>query len=230
MKTMGILGGMSWKSTSYYYELMNKEVFKRLGGLNSIDAIIYSVNFAEVALLVEKDNWDAVVVLITNLAKKIESAGADFLMMTANAIHRIADRVEASISIPLIHIVDPVGGAILKSRLKKVALLGTKITMKQPFYKERLAKEFGIETIIPEEKEQDQIHQIIFDELAKGVLNEKSKEECLSILQSLIQKGAEGVIFGCTEIHLLLHPSDVNVPVFDSTELHALAAVDFALK
>lgn len=230
MKTIGMIGGMSWESTHFYYKWMNEYVYAKLGGLNSIEAILYSVNFSRVMEHVERGDWPAAAEIIKNLAQTVEAAGAKVLIMTANAIHMVADEVAAAIDIPLIHIADPTGASLRHAGLKKAGLIGTKVTMGQPFYMERLKKKFGLDTIVPENGEKEQIHKIIFEELTQGKLYESSKKRLLHIMDSLVQKGAEGVILGCTEFNLLIHQKDTKYPLFDTTTLHAKAAVDFALE
>lgn len=227
MKTIGMIGGMSWESTHFYYKWMNEYIHAKRGGFNSVEAILYSVNFARIMEHVDKGDWKTVGQIIGDLAETVESAGARVLILTSNAIHLIAEEVEARIQIPLIHIADPTGGAIRHAGMKKVGLLGTKITMEKPFYQERLRRKFGIECVVPESHERDQIHKIIFEELVLGKVVESSRKKMLHIIEGLIQKGAEGIILGCTELNLLEIES--KFPLFDTTALHAKAAVDFSL-
>lgn len=229
MKTIGMIGGMSWESTQHYYQIMNQHVFARLGKHNSIESIIYSVNFERVLELVEKDEWEAVGSIIAGLAKKLEAAEADFLIMTSNAIHKVFAAVEGAISIPILHIVDPTGDAIQKCEIKKIGLLGTKVTMQEDFYKKRLQNRYKIEVILPENEEQEFIHKIIFDELTLGRIRDESRKRLMQIIDRLSAKGVGGVILGCTELTLLISPIDTKIPLFDTTDLHAKAAVEAAL-
>lgn len=225
-----MIGGMSWESTHFYYRWMNEYVYSLLGGLHSIEAVIYSLNFAPIMALVEQGEWKKVSQIITAHARSCQAAGAKMLILTSNAIHLIAEEIASAIEIPLIHIADPTGEAIRKAGLKKIGLLGTKITMEKPFYKERLKGKFGIEAIVPEEKAREEIHRIIFEELVQGKIVPTSKKFFLQAFQDLIQKGAEGIILGCTELNLLIQQKDTKAPLFDTTILHAKAAVDFSFE
>lgn len=229
MKTIGMIGGMSWESTHFYYKWMNEYVAAKLGGFNSIEAILYSVNFARIMDHVDRGDWVKVGQIIAELAQTVEKGGAKALILTSNAIHMIAEEVEAAIQIPLIHIADPTGGAIRHAGMKKIGLLGTKITMEKPFYQERLKKKFGIDSIVPDQAERDQIHRIIFEELVLGKVMESSRKKFLHVMEGLFQKGAEGIILGCTEFNLLIQQKDTKIHLFDTTTLHAKAAADFAL-
>jgi aspartate racemase len=229
MKTMGIIGGMSWESTSHYYELMNRDIHARLGGHHSLEAIIYSVDFERILVLVNRSEWKSVGEIIAGLAKKLEIAGVDFLILTVNAAHKVFLEVERAIKIPILHIVDPTAEAIQKHRIKKVGLLGTKVTMEEPFYKERLKSKYGIDVLIPEKEERELLHAIIFEELTVGLIRKESKEKLVAMIEDLARKGVEGVILGCTELTLLISQKDTHIPLFDTTELHAKAAVDAAL-
>lgn len=229
MRKIGILGGMSWESTHYYYKVMNEYVYKKLGGLNSIEAVIYSINFARMEAALNRNDWDEIGKMTVEMARIVEKAGADFLIMTSNAIHKVAAEVEAAIDIPLLHIVEPTAHAIQKAGVKKVGLLGTKVTMGEPFYLGRLQKKHEIEVLVPDMADQEKINTIIFEELVQGKVREASKKEYLKIIDKLSQRGAEGIILGCTEINLLIRQKDTPTLLFDTTELHALAAVDLAL-
>jgi aspartate racemase len=229
MKTIGIIGGMSWESTHHYYQIMNQYVHARLDKHNSIESIIYSVNFERILELVERDEWEAVGEIVAGLAKKLESAGADFLIMTSNAIHKVFAELEGSISIPILHIVDPTGDAIQKCGIRKIGLLGTKVTMQEDFYKSRLQNRYKIEVLVPENENQELIHKIIFDELTFGRIRDDSRKRIMAIIDGLSEKGADGVILGCTELTLLISQKDTKIPLFDTTDLHAKAAVEAAL-
>ena len=228
MKTIGLIGGITWYSTLDYYRLLNELVNKRLGGAYSAKVILNSVEFAEIRKLTEELNWPGLAVIMCDAAKKIEAAGADCLMIGANTMHNIADEVQAAINIPVIHIAEVVAVAIKQQQLKKVALLGTKYTMQLDFYKNKLAQK-GISTCIPEEDDIAFINNSIYNEFGKGIFSAATKERYLGIINSLIADGAEGMIFGCTEIPILIKQADCRVPVFDTALVHATAAVDFAL-
>jgi len=230
MKTIGLIGGMSWESTQHYYQLMNQYVHTRLGNHNSIEAIIYSVNFERILTLVHQGEWQPVGQEIARLAKKLETAGADFLILTANAIHKVFPQVEAAVSIPIIHIADPRAEPILKAGIKKVGLLGTKVTMEEEFYKDRLLNKHGIEVLIPEGHDRDTLHSIIFDELTIGKVYDNSRKKLAVLIDKLWSQGARGIILGCTELTLLISQKDTKVPLFDTTALHAKAAVDLAVQ
>lgn len=228
MKIIGLIGGMSWESTQHYYQLMNQYVHARLGGHNSIEAIIYSVNFERILTLVHRGEWESVEKEITHLAKKLETAGADFLILTANAIHKVFSEVEEAINIPILHIADPTAKAIQKAGIKIVGLLGTKVTMEEPFYKDRLLHQYGIETIVPDAHDRESLHRIIFDELTLGKIHDSSREKLIALIEKLGKQGAGAIILGCTELTLLISQKDTGIPLFDTTALHAQAAVDLA--
>ncbi len=226
MKTMGVIGGMSWESTQHYYQLMNQYMHAKLGGHNSIEAIIYSVNFERILTLVHQDNWGAVEKAIAHLAKKLETAGADFLILTSNAIHKVFSQVEAAVNIPILHIADPTAEAIQKAGIKTVGLLGTKVTMEESFYKDRLLHQWGIEALIPDAHDRESLHKIIFDELTVGKILDSSREKLIAWIEKLGKQGAEGIVLGCTELTLLIGQKDTRIPLLDATALHARAAVD----
>ncbi len=228
--TIGLLGGMTWHSTVEYYRLVNRGVQERLGGNHSARCILYSVEFAEVETLQETGGWDALNGFMADAAKKVEHAGADFLLICANTMHRAAPAVEAAISIPLLHIGDATAAEILRQGLKTVGLLGTRFTMEQEFYRDRLEQRHGLTVLIPDENERNRIHDVIYRELGRGIITEASRDAYLSIIRNLHRRGAEGVILGCTEIPLLIRPGDYPLPLFDTTALHAAAAVDWALR
>lgn len=228
MKTIGIIGGVTWLSTVEYYKFINQMVNERLGGVNAAKVIICSVNFGEIKTLTEAGDWDGIAAIICDAARKLEIAGADCLLIGANTMHKIADTVQASVKIPVIHIATVTGDAIAQKSLKTVALLGTKYVMQLDFYKDKLAAK-GITVIIPEQPEIDYINNAIYTEFAKGLFLPETKQRFLQIIDKLIAEGAEGVISGCTEIPLLIQPEDCSIPVFDTTMLHAKAAVDFVL-
>jgi aspartate racemase len=229
MKTIGLIGGLTWYSTLDYYKLLNELVNERKGGAHAAKLILYSVDFAEIKSLTVKEDWDGIVKIIGAAARSLEKAGAECLMIGANTMHNIADNIEAMIQIPLIHIADAVAAEIQKQHLTTIALLGTKYTMQMDFYKNRLLKH-GIKTIIPSVADIEFINNSIYNEFSKGLFLPETKERYLRIIHSLTTEGAQGVIFGCTEIPILLKQNDCPVPVFDSALVHSKAAVDFSLK
>jgi aspartate racemase len=228
MKTIGLIGGLTWYSTAEYYRFLNELMNAKLGGVHSAKIILHSVDFAEIKVLTEQQNWKAIAEIICKAAKGLEMAGAGCLMIGANTMHKIADEVQAAINIPVIHIATATAAAIKKQSLKKVALLGTKYTMQLPFYADKLALE-GIETIIPNEKDIEFINNAIYNEFSKGIFLPAAKKEYLRIIDTLTQQGAQGIIFGCTEIPILIKSEDCTVSVFNTGLIHAAAAVDFAL-
>lgn len=228
MKTIGLIGGISWLSTIDYYRLLNQKVNERLGGVHSAQILLSSVNFDEVKRLTLADDWDGLAGMMSREAKRLEQAGADFILIGANTMHNIADKVQASVNIPLIHIAEEAGKEIVKLQLKKVALLGTKYTMQLDFYKNKLAEQ-GIETIIPNEADIDYINKAIYDEMGKGIFLPERKQGFIRIINQLKEQGAEGVILGCTEIPILIQQNDSPIPVFDTTAIHVNAAVGVAL-
>lgn len=228
MKTIGLIGGLTWLSTLDYYRLLNEMVNQRLGGVEAGQIIVYSVNFGEIKVLTEAGQWDEIARRISGVAKKLEQAGADCILIGANTMHKIADEVQAAVTIPVIHIAEEVANSIKEKRLSRVALLGTKYTMLLDFYKNKLAAK-GISTIIPNEAEIEVINTAIYSEMGKGIFTSATKAKFLEIIQRLISEGAEGIILGCTEIPILIKQEDCTVPVFDTTRIHSQAAVRFAL-
>jgi aspartate racemase len=228
MKTIGLIGGMSWESTALYYRIVNREVGRRLGGLRSAKLHLASLDFEEVVSAQKAGAWDALATRLANVARTLERAGADCVLIGTNTMHRVAEAVQAAVSIPLLHIVDVTAAAIRESGCPSVALLGTRYTMEQPFYVEHLARH-GIACVIPDADDRAEVHRVIFDELCKGDINGASRRRLQAIVRRLRARGAQGVILGCTELSLALAAHDVDVPLFDTTELHALAAVAFAL-
>lgn len=230
MKTIGLIGGMSWESSKVYYELINEKVKAELGGIYSAKIIMISLEFNEIQELQHKGDWDSLDKLMADSAKKLEQAGADLIVLCTNTMHLCTPKIVEAISIPFLHIAEATGEEITKKNIKKVALLGTKFTMEKDFYKEVLLNTFGIEVIIPNEDQRNEVHRIIYKELVQGEIKEKSRETYKNIIEDLAQKGAEGVILGCTEIPLLIKQSDVSIPVFDTTTIHAEKAVEWTLK
>ena len=229
MKTIGLIGGMSWESSLEYYRIINEETKKRLGGLHSAKSLMYSVDFAEIEELQHKGDWDTATQLMIDAAKHLEDGGADFVLICTNTMHKMAKEVEGAISISLLHIVDPTAEAIKSQDLTKVALLGTKYTMEQDFYKGRLVEKFGLDVITPDDTDRQTIHDVIYDELCLGEIKTESKRKYLDIIAKLQVAGAQAVILGCTEIGLLIKQNDVSLPVFDTTQVHAIAAVTVAI-
>jgi len=229
MKTIGLLGGMSWESSLEYYRIINEYVRNRLGGLHSAKIILYSFNFAEIAALQEDGNWNAEAAFLIDAAQKLERAGADVLAICTNTMHKVADEVQKSVAIPLLHIADATANEVKTRDLRKVGLLGTKFTMEQGFYKERLADQHGLDVIVPAGDERKAINHVIYDELCCGQVQPSSKEQFCAIIQKLVAGGAEGIILGCTEIGLLVNQQDAQVPLFDTTKIHAQAIAQFAL-
>jgi len=229
MKTIGLIGGMSWESSLEYYRIINEVIREKLGGYHSARILMYSFDFSEIAELPDKGCWDEVAALIIGAARKLEKAGADVLLICTNTMHKVADEVQENIGIPLLHIADAAAEQIKARGLKKTGLLGTRFTMEDDFYKERLAEKHGLETIVPGEQERRIVNNVIYNELCCGQIRESSKKEFCKITQNLAVKGAEGIILGCTEICLLVNQQDVQIPVFDTTAIHATSAALFAL-
>jgi aspartate racemase len=228
MKTIGLIGGMSWESTALYYRIVNREVGRRLGGLRSAKLHLASLDFEEVVQAQKAGAWDALATRLADVARTLERAGADCVLIGTNTMHRVAEAVQAAVAIPLLHIVDVTAAAIHESGCRSVALLGTRYTMEQPFYVEHLARH-GILCVIPDAGDRAEVHRVIFDELCKGNVDDASRRRLQAIVRRLRARGAQAVILGCTELSLALAAHDVDVPLFDTTELHALAAVAFAL-
>jgi aspartate racemase len=229
MKTIGMIGGMSWESTLEYYRLINQEVKAQLGGFHSAKCMMVSVDFHEIELLQKENDWEGAAQLLVEAARNVENGGADFLLICTNTMHKVADAVQARIQIPLLHIADPTAQAVKARGIDKIALLGTRFTMEEAFYKDRLVQDHGLQVILPSDVEMDVIHHVIYQELCLGVIQPASRDRYLKIVDGLIQEGAEGVILGCTEIGLLIKDGDSRVPFFDTTAIHAQAAVAYAL-
>jgi aspartate racemase len=229
MKTIGLLGGMSWESTVPYYQAINRTIAQELGGLHSAKVLLYSVDFAEVEELQHAGRWDEAGAMLADAAARLEGAGADLLVICTNTMHKVAPAIEAKVRIPLLHIADPTSQAIRAAGQTKVGLLGTRFTMEQDFYKARLVQQHGLEVIVPGAESREAVHRIIYDELCQGIIREESREIYKRIAQELLDAGAQCVILGCTEIGLLLKDGDVPAPLFDTTALHARAAALAAL-
>lgn len=228
MKTIGLIGGMSWESTVTYYQVINTCVKEKLGGLHSAKCLLYSVDFAQIEECQKNNEWEKSGQILSDAAKALEKAGADFILICTNTMHKVYPQIQKNISVPLLHIAEVTAQMLKKEAITKVALLGTKYTMQETFYA-GIIEENGIKVITPSEKEQDYINSVIFDELCKGIIRNESKEKLLQIIDELSKQGAQGVILGCTEIGLLIKQEDTKVPLFDTTIIHAEAAVQEAL-
>jgi aspartate racemase len=228
MQTIGLIGGMSWESTALYYELLNKGVKEKLGGLHSAQCVLYSVDFAEIERLQHEGKWDEAGEILAKCAVRLEHAGADLLLLCTNTMHIVADHIEQAATVPLLHLADATAGAILREGAKKVGLLGTAFTMEQPFYKDRLASH-GVYVLVPDEQDRKIVHTVIYDELCLGEVKASSRDEYRRIIQALVEEGAEGIVSGCTEIELLVSQADCPVPLFRTTQLHVEAALERVL-
>jgi len=224
-----MIGGMSWESTVSYYKALNEGVKQNLGGLHSAKIALVSVDFAEIERLQHIGEWGKTADILSDAAVSVEAAGADFFMICTNTMHKVADELSAKVSIPLLHIADATAQKLVSDGVKKVGLLGTQFTMEQDFYRGRLTDKFGIEVVIPDSTQRASVHRIIYEELCQGLVKADSREAYLAIIQELQTQGAEAVILGCTEIALLVSQQDTNVPLYDTTEIHAKAAVELAL-
>lgn len=229
MKTIGLIGGMSWESSTEYYRLINTLVKERLGGFHSARCVMISVDFAEIETLQRENRWVESAQLLIAAAQGLERAGADVVLLCTNTMHKVADDIEASIHVPFLHIVDAAAEQIKAQGLRTVGLLGTRFTMEEDFYVGRLTQRHGLRVMIPEADEREMIHHVIFDELVLGVIRADSRTQYLAVIDRLIERGAQGIILGCTEIGLLIQAEDCRIPVFDTTRLHAQAAVAWAL-
>ena len=229
MKVIGMIGGMSWESTAEYYRIINETVRERMGGHNSAKILLYSVNFAEIETLQRKGEWQESSEIMCDAARQIERGGADCLLICTNTMHKMAPEVQSAVTIPLLHIADATAIEIKKKGIKRIGLLGTKYTMEEDFYKGRLSENYGLELLIPTEKDSNIINQVIYDELCMGMIHADSRSQFMRIISELDMRRAEGVILGCTEISLLIKQEDSSLPLFDTTAIHARAAVEFAL-
>jgi aspartate racemase len=229
VRPIGVLGGMSWESTAEYYRLLNRGVADQLGGLHSARLLVHSVDFADVAAMQQRGDWRAAGAMLGQAAAGLERLGAAAIVLATNTMHHVARDIEAAIAVPLIHIVDPTGAALARSGVKRAGLLGTRYTMELPFWRERLLERYGIDLVVPDEADRTLVHRVIFDELCRGRIDAGSRAEYVAVTERLREAGAGAVIFGCTEIGLLLRPDDVALPAFDTTVLHAAAAVEFSL-
>lgn len=229
MKTIGLLGGMSWESTALYYQLINEQVKQQLGGLHSAKIVLVSVNFQEIEALQQQGKWEEAGATLAEAAKRVEAGGADFLLICTNTMHKVAPQIQAAINIPLLHLADATANRIAAQDIKHIGLLGTNFTMEQDFYKGRLTEQFGFKVIVPNDTDRQVIHNIIYNELCLGEINDSSREKYLTIMDRLKNEGAEAIIEGCTEITLLVQQQHTDIPLFDTTAIHAEAAVAMAL-
>lgn len=230
MKTIGLIGGMSWESSMEYYRIINEEVKVKLGGLHSAQSLMYSFDFEKIEQLQHAGNWEEATKEMIKAASHLEKGGAEFIVICTNTMHKMAQAIQEVISIPLLHIADATAEEVMKKNMKKIGLLGTKFTMEENFYKGRLEEKFGLEVVTPDEHDRKIVHDVIYDELCLGKIIEDSRKEYQRIISNMKNQGAEGVILGCTEIGLLVKEADSSLPVFDTTLIHAKKAVEFALK
>jgi len=228
-KTIGLIGGMSWESSAEYYRIINERVRDRLGGLHSARCLMWSFDFADVESLQHAGRWDDATALMIDAARRLERGGADFVVICTNTMHRMADAVQAAISLPLLHIADPTAARIRAAGLRRVGLLGTAFTMEQDFYKGRLADRHGLDVLVPGDADRAEVHRVIYDELVQGRAEPAARQAYRAVIARLVDRGAEAIILGCTEIILLVRPEDSAAPLFDTTAIHAEAAVEWAL-
>lgn len=229
MKTIGLIGGMSWESSIEYYRIVNTEIHARLGGVHSAKCVMYSFDFAEVEELQSQGNWAEATRRMVGAAKAVQSGGADFIVICTNTMHKMAEDVQRQVNIPLLHIADATAVKIKSEGLQKIGLLGTRFTMEEDFYKGRLVNQHGLDVLIPEPAERADVHRIIYDELVIGKINHASQDRYHQIIDHLVQRGAQGIILGCTEIGLLVKQEQYKIPLYDTTLIHAMAAVDASL-
>ncbi len=229
MKTIGLIGGMSWESSAEYYRVLNELVKARCGGLHSAECVMYSVDFAPIEAMQHAGAWEEAGLVLADAARKVERGGADFVLLCTNTMHKVADVLTTALTVPLIHIADPTAEAITAAGLGTVGLLGTRFTMEEAFYRGRLTDRFGLQVLTPTEADRETVHRIIYDELCLGIIRDESRAAYREVMARLVAQGAEGIILGCTEITLLVGPDDASVPLFDTTRLHAERAVNLAL-
>ncbi|WP_175734853.1 aspartate/glutamate racemase family protein [Burkholderia ambifaria] len=228
MKTIGLIGGMSWESSAEYYRMINRHSKALHGGHHNAKSVLVTVDFAEIEALQRAQDWLALGERMADAARQLEAAGADLVVLTTNTMHRVHDAIEAAVALPFLHIADPTGAALRAAGVERVALLGTRYTMELPFYAERLRDKFGLDVLVPDEAARGDVHRIIYDELCHGVIDAASRAAYVAIIDELAKRGAQAVILGCTEITLLIGADDSPLPVFDTTALHAKAAVEWA--
>ncbi|TXI89237.1 MAG: aspartate/glutamate racemase family protein [Burkholderiaceae bacterium] len=229
MKTIGLIGGMSWESTIPYYRIINQTVKQKLGGFHSAKVVLVSVDFHEIEALQRAGDWDGAADILVDAARSLQAAGADFLVICTNTMHKVSKAIEDAVALPLFHIADPTAQEIKRQDIQKIGLLGTRFTMEQDFDKQRLQVQHGLEVVVPNSEDMDIIHRIIYQELCLGKIEDASRQEYRRIMQKLVEQGAQGIILGCTEISLLVSAADASVPLFDTTGLHASKAAEFAL-
>ena len=230
MKTIGLIGGMSWESSIEYYRIINETAKEKLGGLHSAKSLMVTVDFAEIEKLQHEDRWDEAAQILVKCAQDLEHGGADCIVLCTNTMHKLADQIIASVDIPFLHIADATAEKITAAGIKKIGLLGTRFTMEHDFYKGRLINNFGLDVLVPNEADRNIVHRVIYDELVQGKIVDASREEYKRIIKLLVDQGAQGIILGCTEIELLVKAEDSSAPLFPTTSIHAIAAVEFALK
>jgi aspartate racemase len=229
MKVIGLIGGMSWNSTLEYYRIINESFARRLGSLHSARLALYNLDFEEIQRAQHEDRWDDIATILVDAGNALKRAGADFLVICTNTMHNVADDVGREVGLPLLHIVDVIGDAVREREMRRIGLLGTRFLVKGHLYQDRLRDRFAVEVLAPGEEDIDTIHQIIYNELCAGKIEASSRRVCADVISRLVNKGAEGIVLGCTELPLLIGPGDVHAPVFDTTRLHAEAAVNLAL-
>jgi aspartate racemase len=229
MKTIGLLGGMSWESTVGYYREINEGVKQRLGGFHSARILLNSVDFAEIEKLQHEGDWESTGKILASAAQGIEAGGADFLLICTNTMHKVADQIDDAIDIPLLHIADATAEVLVEANVKIVGLLGTAFTMEQAFYKDRLGEKYGLDVLVPDAHDRKLVHDVIYQELCMGIINDSSKNGFQRIVDQLGERGAEGVILGCTEIGILIGECDTDIRLFDTTKIHAAKAVEWAI-
>ena len=230
MKTIGLIGGMSWESSIEYYRIINETAKEKLGGLHSAKSLMVTVDFAEIEKLQHEDRWDEAGQILVKCAQDLEHGGADFIVLCTNTMHKLADQIIANVNIPFLHIADATAEKIATAGIKRIGLLGTRFTMEHDFYKGRLIENFGLDVLVPNEADREIIHRVIYDELVQGKIVDASREEYKRIMQTLVAQGAQGIILGCTEIELLVKQNDSSVPLFPTSAIHVIAAVERALK
>ena len=230
MKTIGLIGGMSWESSIEYYRIINETAKEKLGGLHSAKSLMVTVDFAEIEKLQHEGRWDEAGQILVKCAQDLKRGGADFIVLCTNTMHKLADQIIANVNLPFLHIADATAEKIVAAGIKRIGLLGTRFTMEHDFYKGRLIASFGLDVLVPNEADREIIHRVIYDELVQGKIVDASRNEYKRIMESLIEQGAEGIILGCTEIELLIKDNDSNKPLFPTTKIHAIAAVEQALK
>jgi aspartate racemase len=228
--TIGLIGGMSWESSAEYYRVINQEMNRRLGGVHSAQCLMYSLDFEEIKRLQHDGDWERLAEAMKEAAVRLERGGADFVVLCTNTMHRLADAISSAVTIPLLHIADPTAERIKAAGFERIGLLGTAFTMEQEFYKGRLHQHHGLDVIVPDENDRRIVHEIIYKELVLGIIKPESRQAYREIIGRLIERGAQGIILGCTEIMLLVTNEDSAVPLFDTTTIHAVAAVDHALR